>query len=467
MKILKYFFMSCFLTLIISYSALSQTAQHEQPFIFSDEFNNTQELILGFDPYGTDGLDPDLGEVFIPQVPPGEFGARFQLPTDTSITTIKDIRYGCGQPFYYEHLIDLSYSSGSTTIDVNWNWIWPTWTLRFINPFDGNILATYDSYFDSTHYIIPSLLSKIKITVQYDGPLSWPEFNLLTPNAGDTLIGTQVYTITWWNNELTPFMDIEFSADSGLNWSFIAEDLPTTQSSYNWVIPNISSNQCLLRIGEYPCAYDQISGTFVIEPWVPVELTSFTTSVAGNDAHLNWSTATELNNSGFEIQKLYLPLNPLSRGEQKGWVKIGFVPGHGTTTEQQYYSFIDESVSSGKYKYRLKQIDYDGTFEYSDIVEVEVSLPNEFRLEQNYPNPFNPSTKIKFTIPYVETGHAPSVQLKVYDILGNEVATLVNEEKPAGTYEVEFDAVDLTSAIYFYQLKAGSFIQTKKMILIK
>jgi len=193
---------------------------------------------------------------------------------------------------------------------------------------------------------------------------------------------------------------------------------------------------------------------------IPVELTTFTASVMGNDVQLNWSTATELNNSGFEILRF-------DQNDDNTWQKIGFVPGHGTTTEPQYYSFIDKSVSSGKYQYRLKQIDYDGTFEYSDIVEVEVGLPTEFSLEQNYPNPFNPTTKIKFTIASIETGHAPSVHLTVYDILGNEIATIVNEEKPAGSYEVNFDAMELTSGIYFYQLKAGTFVQTKKMVIIR
>lgn len=177
-----------------------------------------------------------------------------------------------------------------------------------------------------------------------------------------------------------------------------------------------------------------------------------------------------MNNSGFEILRF-------AQNDDNSWGKIGFIPGHGTTTEQQQYSFIDESVPSGKYQYRLKQIDYDGTFEYSDIVEVEVGLPTEFSLEQNYPNPFNPSTKIKFTIPSVGTSLMKFVQLKVYDILGNEVATLVNEEKPAGNYEVNFSAIggsssggdawNLSSGIYFYQLKAGKFLQTKKMIYLK
>jgi len=204
-----------------------------------------------------------------------------------------------------------------------------------------------------------------------------------------------------------------------------------------------------------------------------VELTSFTASVVGNDVNLNWSTATELNNYGFNVEKRQT--SDMKR--DKIWNQIGFVAGHGTTTEQQQYSFIDESVSSGKYQYRLKQIDYDGTLEYSDIVEVEVGLPNEFRLEQNYPNPFNPSTIIQYAI-----DSKKFVSLKVYDVLGNEVTTLANEEKPAGNYEVEFsarggsayggDARNLSSGIYFYQLRVSSplgqaFIQTRKMVYLK
>jgi photosystem II stability/assembly factor-like uncharacterized protein len=196
---------------------------------------------------------------------------------------------------------------------------------------------------------------------------------------------------------------------------------------------------------------------------VPVELSSFTASVQSKIIYLSWSTATETNNQGFEILRKAL-------NEDDGWNNLGFVTGHGTTTETQQYSFTDSDVSTGKYQYRLKQIDFDGSFEYSNVIEVEIGSPDEFNLSQNYPNPFNPRTKIKFTIPSViasETKQSQLVTLKIYDVLGNEVSTLVNEEKVAGTYEVEFSAVALSSGIYFYQLKAGSFVQTMKMILIK
>jgi hypothetical protein len=203
---------------------------------------------------------------------------------------------------------------------------------------------------------------------------------------------------------------------------------------------------------------------------VPVELTSFSASVSNNSVTLNWITATELNNSGFQIER-----SVISNEERNlDWEQIGFINGNGTTSESHSYSFIDKILSSGKYSYRLKQIDFDGTFSYSNEVEVDLSLPQTFSLEQNYPNPFNPSTTISFSVPSVVDANFASttlVQLKVYDLLGNEIATLVNEEKPAGNYEVEFSTSSInhqtSSGVYFYKLQAGSFVDTKKMILMK
>ncbi|MEJ2105223.1 MAG: T9SS type A sorting domain-containing protein [Ignavibacteriaceae bacterium] len=202
---------------------------------------------------------------------------------------------------------------------------------------------------------------------------------------------------------------------------------------------------------------------------VPVELTSFTASVLQNDkaVQLNWTTATETNNSGFEILRF--------AQNDKEWKTIGFIPGFGTTTEPKSYSFVDDlSLTpnlTNTLRYRLKQIDFDGSFEYSNEIEVEVDItPKEFVLYQNYPNPFNPSTVIRFEIPGQSAlgGRNDNVlvTLKVYDVLGNEVVTLVNEEKQPGAYEVEFDASSLSSGIYLYKLQAGKFIQPKKMILV-
>jgi len=195
---------------------------------------------------------------------------------------------------------------------------------------------------------------------------------------------------------------------------------------------------------------------------LPVELLTFSASLLNGNVNLTWISTSETNNQGFEILRF--------AQDDIDWSKIGFVEGRGTTTEPQFYSFTDESLQPGKYQYRLKQIDFDGSFEYSKVVEVTVQESTKFSLFQNYPNPFNPTTKIKYEIPNVETRHASSLQfiaLKVYDILGNEVASLVNEEKQPGFYEVEFNAKELSSGIYYYQLNTGTFIQTKKMILLK
>ena len=147
---------------------------------------------------------------------------------------------------------------------------------------------------------------------------------------------------------------------------------------------------------------------------------------------------------------------------QTDWQVIGFIPGFGTTTEPKSYSFVDENLSSGKYQYRLKQIDFDGSFEYSNIVEVEINSPTEFSLEQNYPNPFNPSTTIGFSIP-----ERSFVTLKVYDMLGREVEVLISEQKESGNYQIGFNASDLSSGIYYYTLTTGNFTSTKKMSLVK
>jgi Secretion system C-terminal sorting domain/Beta-propeller repeat len=186
----------------------------------------------------------------------------------------------------------------------------------------------------------------------------------------------------------------------------------------------------------------------------PVELTTFTASVIRNNVVLIWKTAAETNNRGFEVQR--------SDAGGKSWEKIGFVQGNGTTTQPQQYTYTDKNVSSSKYTYRLKQIDFDGTFKYSKEIEVNGNVPLQFALGQNYPNPFNPTTQVEYSIP--KEGF---VNLTVYNTLGQQVANLVNRNMKAGEYHITFDASNLASGVYFYRLKAGSFIQTKKMILLK
>jgi len=198
-------------------------------------------------------------------------------------------------------------------------------------------------------------------------------------------------------------------------------------------------------------------GTFCSGP-LPVELVSFNATAEDNSVELKWKTETEVNNYGFEIERKVVSQQPLI----SNWEKIGFVQGNGNSNSPKEYSYEDKSpIGGNKFQYRLKQIDNDGKSEYSDIVEITV-VPNKFELSQNYPNPFNPSTRIKYQVAINS-----QVSLKVFDVLGNEVATLVNEEKPAGNYEVEFNASQLSSGVYFYKLTAGSFTDTKKMILLR
>ena len=195
----------------------------------------------------------------------------------------------------------------------------------------------------------------------------------------------------------------------------------------------------------------------IYEYVTPVELTSFAATTDNKNVNLNWSTATELNNSGFQIER--------SNGSE--YQVVGFVAGHGTTTEVQNYTYSDKDVNAGTYTYRLKQVDFDGTFEYSNAIEIEVLGVKEFALGQNYPNPFNPSTKINFSLA-VDS----KVSLKIFDVLGQEVATLINGQLAAGSQEVSFNASSLNSGVYFYRIDADGidgqkFSSVRKMILTK
>jgi len=191
----------------------------------------------------------------------------------------------------------------------------------------------------------------------------------------------------------------------------------------------------------------------------PVELVSFNAIYKRTFVELNWKTATELNNKGFNVER-----NQRSKVKgQSGWEKIGFINGKGTTTEMQSYSFLDNNPIAGTIQYRLKQMDFDGGFKYSNVVEVETqNLASNYFISQNYPNPFNPTTQIKYSIPEKSV-----VSVKVYDILGNEISTLVNEEKNAGNYLISFNGNKLSSGLYFYTINAGKYRATKKMLIVK
>lgn len=196
---------------------------------------------------------------------------------------------------------------------------------------------------------------------------------------------------------------------------------------------------------------------------VPIQLSSFTAVLQGNSSvRLNWTTATETNNFGFEIQK--------SIGNTQNFQTItnSFIPGHGTTLEPRQYSYVD-FTTPGSWFYRLKQIDLDGTIHYTEPIQItlltgveEKSIPTSFAVHQNYPNPFNPSTLIKYELPT-----EGRVSLEVFTILGQKVATLTDEIKPAGFHAQSFNAEGLTSGVYLYKLSAAGFSFTRTMLLIK
>jgi hypothetical protein len=193
---------------------------------------------------------------------------------------------------------------------------------------------------------------------------------------------------------------------------------------------------------------------FGMYPYVPVELTSFTANVNNlGQVILNWETATEINNQGFEIER---------RTETSEYRTVAFVEGYGTTTEPKSYIYTDVTADNGINYYRLKQVDYNGTYEYSPEIEVDVNGPLTFDLAQNYPNPFNPSTNIKYSVP--ESGN---IRLSVFNIVGEEVAVLVDGFSQAGFYEVSFNASNLPSGVYLYKLQSENSVQTKKMMLLK
>jgi Secretion system C-terminal sorting domain len=191
---------------------------------------------------------------------------------------------------------------------------------------------------------------------------------------------------------------------------------------------------------------------------VPVELTSFSAVGTRDGVQLNWQTASEINNQRFEIER---------SNDSRNFTIVGTVNGRGTTTEKSSYSFVDKGVNEGKYYYRLKQVDYNGAYEYSQVIEVEFSVPQEFSLAQNYPNPFNPATTLSFGLP-VES----NITLSVYNSLGELVRVVAQGTLQAGTHNMNFNAVDLPSGIYLYTLNAKGtdgveFTQTAKMLLLK
>ena len=232
------------------------------------------------------------------------------------------------------------------------------------------------------------------------------------------------------------------TTDLGNNWRSYDE---VTANSLNTVFFNNDSNGWIGGMNGTILKYQNNI--------LPVEFLSFTAKAKNNEIQLNWQTATEVNNSGFEI---------LRQSKNTSWATQGFVEGHGTSISLNSYSFIDNvPLGESKFRYKLKQIDTNGKYSFSKEIEVEIA-PTNFAIYQNYPNPFNPITNIRYQLP-----EESKVVIKIYDVLGAEVMTLLNENKEPGIYDVEFNAQSLSSGTYIYQINAGDFIGTKKMLLLK
>lgn len=240
---------------------------------------------------------------------------------------------------------------------------------------------------------------------------------------------------------------ILYTSNGGLNW--YNQSSSTNNDLYCVCFTNQDVGYCVGGASESIYLKTINGGGGVL----PVELTYFTGQAENQKIVLKWKTASELNNNGFEIQR---------KDSKSDFRTIGFVQGGGTTSIPKEYFYSDYNLSSEKYFYKLKQIDFNGRYEYSNVIEIDFLSIDKFTLEQNFPNPFNPSTKIIYQLPL-----ANEVSLKVYDVLGNEVATIVNEYKEAGRYEAQFNGSELTSGIYFYELKTGKYTENKKMIILK
>jgi Secretion system C-terminal sorting domain len=249
-------------------------------------------------------------------------------------------------------------------------------------------------------------------------------FPLLFPSPQDTIYWPFIYTA----NGILP-MDTIYSV--GLSSNF--DGNPTLGDYWNFG-------------PKYPVT--------IIQGVTPVELTSFEAVQNGRNVNLKWETASEINNKGFEIQKSLDKIN---------WDDLAFVQGNGSTTQIHYYSYNDNVNDSRIIYYRLKQIDFNGSYEYSKRISVtNNNLPADFVLEQNFPNPFNPSTTIRFYLP-----EASDVILKVFDINGKEVADLVNRRLSEGYHDVQFNSSNLASGVYIYRMQAGYYIAAKKLMLLK
>lgn len=313
-----------------------------------------------------------------------------------------------------------------------------TWTQLTTN-IPGNYFGL--SFYNNNHGVIVGYSSSANYVARTtDGGLTWTAY---TPPENHTISNYGVVfedTTTFWLLDQNGRMSR--TTDGGLTW------VQPPRVSTNGIFWATKIDRFLWAAGT--------GGTVIYNKWsniIPVELTSFAASVIQGKATLKWSTATETNNRGFEVQR---------QVGDGAWATLAFINGAGNSTEKNHYSYTDDMILTVKTSYRIKQIDFDGTASYSNVIELDPVAGINFDLGQNYPNPFNPSTKISY-----EVGTAANVTIKLYDVLGNEVRTIVSAPHSAGKYFIQFNAEGLSSGTYFYRMDAGSFSQTRKLNLIK
>ena len=430
---------------------------------FTDTLNGWASGYAGKIIHTTDG-----GQTWVDQVVPytTDYYRMYFIDSETGWLAGGDPG---GFPSYIDHRVILKTSNGGTT-----------WNMQYGEAYESLLRSIY--FVDQNNGYATGESGIIMKTT--NGGSSWsqneiPSFHFYDIFFADNLTGW----VTGYYLGLPHYPAVFKTTDGGASWtetqfgadeslsSVYFTDLNngwavggnssggivyyTSDGGDNWALQNIPSVNSLYRVFfcDANCGWASGHlGTIIstVNP-VPVELTSFTANVNNNSVTLNWQTTTEINNSGFEIQR-----------KKTVWKSIGFVNGQGTTTEENSYSFADENLTAGKYQYRLKQIDYDGSFEYSEILDVQILSPTEYTLNQNYPNPFNPSTTITYSIP-----SGGVVNLTVMNAIGEEIESLVNEYKTEGTHNVVFNAENIPSGIYFYKLESAAFSSVKKMVLLK
>jgi hypothetical protein len=339
-----------------------------------------------------------------------------------------------------------------------------TITANNVSRTDGHVIGNLKktTVYGSQTYDVGTANGYTPVTAVLTGT---DDFTVKTTGSRHPSAGANSLNMYW---TLTAGSNIT-SAD--LTFQYLAGDVVGTESNYDlarWSGSTWETQAITINTTAHTATKNGITDfsdwTLGESGALPVELSVLKAIVSNSVATLVWSTATEVNNYGFEVERRKIQ-NVEGRSEKVEWQKIGFVKGSGNSNTPSEYSYADEKLAAGNYEYRLKQIDLNGSFKYSQNVEISVAVPKEFSLNQNYPNPFNPATTIQYDIPNVGTQYI--VSLRVFDIVGREVATLVNETKEAGSYEVNFNASQLASGVYLYKLQVGNFTSVKKLMLMK